>query len=98
MLACAIGMSTSILVDKIKNEIASQGKDYEIWAVNQSSIEDEIGKFDVLLLAPQVKHMTNRIKNMVGDIPLGNIPPMDYGRSNAKAIIELAEKLNDERN
>ena len=53
MLACCAGMSTSLVVSKMQDEAAKQGKDYKIWAVEQGQIEDELGNFDVLLLGPQ---------------------------------------------
>ena len=31
MLACCLGMSTSVVVQKMKDAAKEQGKDYEIW-------------------------------------------------------------------
>ena len=38
MLACCLGMSTSVVVQKMKVAAKEQGKDYEIWAVDQNKI------------------------------------------------------------
>jgi len=65
MLACNAGMSTSLVVSKMKEAAKSQGKDYEIWAVDQSSVKDELGKFDVLLLGPQIRYYIDDIKKIV---------------------------------
>lgn len=62
MLACAAGMSTSILVAKMEEAAKEQGKDYKIWAIDQSMIERELGNFDVLLLGPQVQHTMRKVK------------------------------------
>ena len=51
MLACCLGMSTSVVVQKMKDAAKEQGKDYEIWAVDQNKIAENVGNFDVLLLA-----------------------------------------------
>ena len=53
MLACCLGMSTSVVVQKMKDAAKEQGKDYEIWAVDQNKIAENVGNFDVLLLGPQ---------------------------------------------
>jgi len=97
MLACALGMSTSILVEKMKEEAKKQGKDYKIWAVDQSLIEEELGNFDVLLLGPQIQHTLRKVKKIVGDqARVAVINPVDYGRGDAASILKFAEKLMEE--
>lgn len=96
-LACALGMSTSILVNKMKDEAKAQGKNYEIKAINQSIIEDSIDQFDVLLLGPQIGHTRRKIEKIVnGRKPVGVINPMDYGRGNGAAVLKQAEDLLNE--
>lgn len=99
MLACAVGMSTSILVKKMQDVAKEQGKDYKIWAIDQSLIEHELGNFDVLLLGPQVMHTLRKVKKIVGDYaPVAVIKPEHYGRGDGAAVLEFAEKLVNERN
>jgi len=94
MLVCAQGLSTSLLVEKMKEYAKNEGKDYQIWAVDQAAIERELGNFDVLLLGPQVQHTLKRVAKLVGDAaPVAVIKPIDYGRMNAAGILLLAEEL-----
>jgi len=94
MLACALGMSTSILVKKMEDAAKQQGKNYKIWAVDQSLIEQELGNFDVLLLGPQVMHILKKVKRIVGDAaPVAVIKPVDYGKGDGAAVIKFAEEL-----
>lgn len=94
MLACQAGMSTSILVAKMEEEAKKQGKEYKIWAIDQSLIERELGNFDVLLLGPQIQHTLKKVKRIVGEkAPVEVIRPMDYGRGNGAAVLEFAEQL-----
>lgn len=94
MLACAAGMSTSILVAKMQESAKNQGKDYKIWAIDQSLIEDNLGNFDVLLLGPQVQHTLKKVKKLVGDqAPVAVIKAVDYGRGNGEAVLKFAEEL-----
>ena len=94
MLACQAGMSTSILVAKMEEEAKKQGKEYKIWAIDQSLIERELGSFDVLLLGPQIQHTLKKVRRIVGEkAPVAVIRPMDYGRGNGAAVLEFAEQL-----
>ena len=94
MLACNAGMSTSLVVSKMEQAAAEQGKDYKIWAVEQDAIEDELGNFDVLLLGPQIRYLEANIKKVVGDAaPVGVIDPMAYGTCNGAAVLAQAESL-----
>ncbi len=94
MLACCAGMSTSVVVQKMKDAAKEQGKDYEIWAVDQGKIEENLGKFDVLLLGPQVRHILRKVKAQVGDqAPVAVIDAVAYGRCNGAAVLKQAEDL-----
>lgn len=93
MLACNAGMSTSLVVSKMLKEAETQGKDYKIWAVDQDSIENELGNFDVLLLGPQIGHLEGKVKNIVGEtVPVATIKLMDYGRCDGPAVLKYAEE------
>ena len=94
MLACCLGMSTSVVVAKMQDAAKAQGKDYKIWAVEQGEIQNELGNFDVLLLGPQVRHLQRKVKATVGDsAPVAVIDALAYGRCNGAAILKQAEDL-----
>ena len=50
LLCCAMGMSTSVVVQAMKKAAQAQGKDYKIWATDADSVEDEDEKLDAYLL------------------------------------------------
>lgn len=95
MLACCLGMSTSLVVNKMKEAAAAQGKnDYKIWAVEQGEIEAELGNFDVLLLGPQVRHIMRKVNKIVdGRAPVAVIDSISYGRCDGAAVLKQAEDL-----
>ena len=94
MLACCAGMSTSLVVSKMEEAAKEQGKDYKIWAVDQTKIEDELGNFDVLLLGPQVRHILRRVTKLVGDQAVVDvIDGPSYGRCDGAAVLKQAEDL-----
>ena len=91
MLACCAGMSTSLVVSKMQEAAKEQGKDYKIWAVEQSQIQEELGN---LLLGPQVRHILRKVTKIVGDqAPIAVIDPVAYGTCNGAKVLEQAENL-----
>ena len=57
LLACSSGMSTSLLVNKMKEVAILENIEAEIWAVGQSEVDSEIEKADVLLFGPQMRFL-----------------------------------------
>lgn len=96
-LACCAGMSTSIVVQKMREAARSCNEDHEIWAIEQSHIERNIEKFDVLLIGPQIKHRYLVIRELVpSHIPVAVIDAINYGRYDGEAVLEQAKQLYKE--
>ncbi len=97
MLACAYGMSTNMLVEKMK--AAAKDKNYEIWAISKTEIANNMGKFDVLLLGPQIAYELDEVKTLLnGSVPVGVIQSMDYGMLNGANVVKNAEQLVEDFN
>lgn len=97
LLSCAGGFSTSLLVNKMKDEAQKEGKDYQIKAVAADTIEDVVKKDkpDCILLGPQIQYMLGNLK-LIADkdnIPLEVIGMQDYGMMNGAAVLKQAENL-----
>lgn len=97
-LACAAGMSTSLLVKKMQDAAKANGRDYEIFAKSTADISAMLEanpKPDVLLLGPQVGYMKKQIKVMTdkAGVPMDVINMVDYGMMNGAKVIAAAEKL-----
>ena len=94
MLACAAGMSTSLLVSKMQKAAEEAGIEAEIFAVPASEAEDCANrqKIDVALLGPQVRFMEADFKKKMEPrrIPVGVIPMVDYGMMNGEKVLEFA--------
>ncbi len=94
MLACAAGMSTSLVVSRMQDAAKAGGKDYKIWAVDKGEIQAEMGNFDVLLLGPQVRYILKRVKAQVGEGAIVDvIDGLSYGTCDGAAILKQAETL-----
>ena len=97
-LACAAGMSTSLLVKKMQDAAKAQGKDYEIFAKSTSEADNMLHadpKPDVLLLGPQVAYQKADMlkKANAAGVPLDVINMQDYGMMKGDKVLVQAEKL-----
>lgn len=94
-ISCAAGMSTSLLVTKMKDEAKKKELDCEIWAVSVSQFKNEIDKCDIVLLGPQVKYELDNFKPLAEEKgkKIAVINMMDYGMMNGKKVLEAALNL-----
>ena len=100
MLVCAAGMSTSLLVSKMKKSAEEKGLDAEIFATsaNEADTKLENQHIDVLLLGPQVRFMQSQFEQKVEGmgIPVDVINMQDYGMVNGKKVLEAALDVIEE--
>ncbi|MDR2976798.1 MAG: PTS sugar transporter subunit IIB [Streptococcaceae bacterium] len=97
-LACAAGMSTSLIVKKMQDAAKAAGKDYEIFAKATSEAEKLLfaePKPDLLLLGPQVAYQKASLKKKadLAGVPLDVINMQDYGMMRGDKVLAQAEKL-----
>lgn len=97
VLACSAGMSTSMLVTKLRKSAEKKGYDYHIYAVPTSELPEELVKEDIsgIFLGPQVAFQKDTILDLVKDkdIHVEVINMMDYGTMNADKIIEQIKSV-----
>ncbi len=92
LVVCAVGMSSSVLVNKLRQEVKSSG--YEEIKIGSSSLNDfeqYLDRTDILVLAPQLIYLKESI-NFKNKIYV--IDPNDYGNLDSKAI--LYKLLNED--
>jgi PTS system cellobiose-specific IIB component len=93
LLACNAGMSTSLLVQKMKKEAAAKGLDVEIDASPLASALDKVADADILMLGPQISYARKEAEAAAGKVPVAVIAMADYGRMNASKILDDAFKI-----
>ncbi|GEN87084.1 PTS sugar transporter subunit IIB [Oceanobacillus sojae] len=98
LLCCSAGMSTSLLVTKMKKAAEEQGKEATINAVSASEVRNYVGEADVILLGPQIRYMLQDMKKIGEEynIPVATIDQRDYGMVKGSAVLDHAQKLIDE--
>lgn len=92
VLLCAGGMSTSILVNKMKEEARKRDLDCDIDAYAVESIARTSKDADVILLAPQVGYKYEDLKQTT-DIPMGVIDMSVYGMLDGTTALNQALAL-----
>lgn len=91
MLACAAGMSTSLLVTKMEEAAKNSGVEAKIWAVPEADVAKHEGEFDVCLLGPQVRFKLKSIQALAGDKwPVDVIEMTAYGTMNGQKVFDFA--------
>ena len=95
LLCCSAGMSTSLLVTKMKKEAENQGIDVEINAVALELFEENVTKYDVFLLGPQVKFKKNDFQKVADQYgkKVEVINMMDYGTMTGANVLAFALNL-----
>lgn len=95
LLCCAMGMSTSVVVQAMKKSARAQGKDYKIWATDADSVDEEDDCPDVVLIGPQVGYKLEDL-NEYFEGTKTKVAVMDktqYGNCDGAAIVKFAEAL-----
>jgi PTS system cellobiose-specific IIB component len=97
MLVCAAGMSTSLMVSKMKKSAEDKHIEADIFAISASEFDDTIQnkEIDVVLLGPQVKFMQKQLAPKLADknIPIDAINMQYYGMMNGEKVLEQALNL-----
>lgn len=95
LLVCACGYSTSLLMQNMRDNLREEEKDWTIEALSIAEAKTKFAKYDVVLMAPQVKFQTAMVKDLCKDIPsikILNVAPIDFGRCNGAAVLEMVRQ------
>ncbi|EHI99125.1 phosphotransferase system lactose/cellobiose-specific IIB subunit [Clostridium sp. DL-VIII] len=94
-LFCSAGMSTSLLVSKMKDAAKAKGLEVDIEAFPEAQMERSLENVNVVLLGPQVGYTIGKAKKICEPkgIPVDVIPMVDYGMMNGAKVLDFAIKL-----
>jgi PTS system cellobiose-specific IIB component len=88
ILACAVGMSTSMLMDRMKKAARIKVPEAEIAAFPVSELATEAPGSSIILLGPQVSYMKDKIAAAFPSIPVRVIDMRDYGMMNGEKVLQ----------
>lgn len=95
ILVCSAGMSTSMLVKKMRQAAKEKGIDAEIEATAEAGLHNEFNTTDVILIGPQVRFLEKKIaeKSAAYQIPVAVINSMAYGMMDGTKVLEQALEM-----
>ncbi|PAC34745.1 PTS sugar transporter subunit IIB [Caldifermentibacillus hisashii] len=91
VLLCNAGMSTSLLVNKMRKAAEEINYHCTIEAYPVNEVEERAKDADIVLLGPQVRFEEKRIQSKL-DCPVRVIDMSAYGMVNGKKVLETAKK------
>ncbi len=91
LLVCSGGMSTSILMNKMKQYAQDNGFDVEIDAVGTGAYEEVADQYEIICLGPQIAYRRGQIQETV-DIPVISIEPRTYAFADSEKLFAQVEK------
>lgn len=92
VLLCAAGMSTSMLVNKMKEAAKQDNYECDINAYPISEAATVGADADIVLLGPQVRFQLNKIKNQV-PCRVEAIDMVAYGTMDGKKVLDFAKGI-----
>lgn len=88
VLLCNMGMSTSLMVNKMRAAAKDSGYECEINAYALQKANEIIPTADILLVGPQIAFELDRLQREYPDKQIEAIEMMDYGRMDGKKVLE----------
>ncbi|PKM66072.1 MAG: PTS sugar transporter subunit IIB [Firmicutes bacterium HGW-Firmicutes-19] len=92
VLLCAAGMSTNLLVNRMREAARLEGLDCTIDAFPTSQAAIHGKDADVVLLGPQVRFELKKVQAML-TCPVDSIDMVSYGTLNGRKVLDQAKKL-----
>lgn len=92
LLVCAAGMSTSLLVTRMRKAAEENNIDAKIDAMPLMKVDASVkDNWDIIMLGPQVKNEKIGLeKKTQHGLPIAVIGMRDYGMMDGKAVVEQA--------
>jgi len=96
VLLCSAGMSTSLLVTKMREAAEAQNYEADIEAFSVSEASREGADADIILLGPQVRFNLSAVQKQLPGKPVEVIDMRAYGMMDGAAVIkQVKEVLED---
>lgn len=99
VLACAAGMSTSMVVTRMEKEAAARGLTFQIYAIPEQNLREELQNYGnevvAVLLGPQVRFKLEENKKLTDSyqLPIAVIDTVAYGTLNGAKVLDQALAL-----
>lgn len=89
-LFCSAGMSTSLLVSKMREQATKYEVPVVIEAFSESIVSEKGAEADVILLGPQIRYMQPEIAEKFPNKPVEVIESTLYGKIDGLGVLKSA--------
>lgn len=93
VLLCAQGMSTGMLMNKMREAASKQGYECTVEAHPVSQAKAIAGTADCILIGPQVRYELDGVRQQCTGVPVDVVDMVAYGRLDGAKVIAQARKL-----
>jgi len=93
VLLCAQGMSTGMLMNKMRENAAKTGYECTINAYSVGQAKSAAANADCILIGPQVRYEKDNVKKQCPGVPVDVIDMVSYGRLDGASVLAAAKKL-----
>ena len=97
VLVCAVGMSSSILVNRMIKVATATGQEVMVHGTGMGDLAKFTEDADILLIGPQIRYMEDKLKKQYSHLPVEVIESKDYSMMNGEHVLEIALNVLDER-
>lgn len=92
LLSCSAGLTTSMFAANLSDVSSMLGLDYSFEAVPYMNIFEVAEQYDIVLIAPQIGYVLNKLKDSITDKPVLQIPTALFASYNAMDTIKFIQK------
>lgn len=92
VLLCAAGMSTGMLVLKMREAAKEMGYEAQINAYAVAEANEKGKDADIILLGPQIRFQLDNVKKICQGVPVEAINIQDYGMMNGKNVMKFVRE------
>ena len=98
LFVCCAGMSTSLLVEKVKKAANERALEIDVYAAGEAEAKKDLSEVDVLLLGPQVRYLEKSFKKMTEGTKtkLGVVDMIAYGRMDGEKVLDQIIGLSEQ--
>ena len=98
MFVCCAGMSTSLLVEKVKQAAEKKGMEIDVYAMGETEAKKDLSQADIMLLGPQVKYLEKGFRKIMGDskTKLDVVDMRAYGNADGEKVLEQIIALSEQ--
>lgn len=97
VLLCAQGMSTGMLMNKMRDSAKKIGYECTIHAYAVTQAKKVAESADCILIGPQVRYELDSVKEQCPNLPVEVIDMVAYGRLDGAKVLAMAKNMMESK-